>query len=506
MKKILIAVFVFAAVALFAQEKVYTPALNSPDNEAVDQMPDVILSWDAVQGSSELVYRIQLDTNNLFENPVNHTVSLISGWAPMELDFFQEYFWRVRAVDLALNDSSDWSEVRSFTTFEKILLSMPLDDITQSKPKNVVVDLKWKPKIGQIAISGFDFVEIEYDTSMLFNSPWFHLASSEPDNASGIETAALLYGKDFRWRARAIHSQDTSAWSEIFTFYVKPDVVLKDPSDGDIDLGFAVPLRWEEIKGSLKYEYMLSTDEAFSAPFRYYTIHFKDTTADLTFGQTYYWKTRALHTADTSGWTPEPFSFTTINTPILLTPEDGEENVPILLTNLVWEHVPGIDMYEVNYALNDDFTDGFMQYEGPDTTSVFRVSINLFKDTTYFWRVRYIQPEQYDTSGWSEVRSFRTLKSVNPGAVNENDFANSMKLFPNPVNNSLNISLDVPASRGAEISIFDIAGKKISADQVLLRIGENSISMDVAGFAEGVYILQVNSEGSVATQKFVIKR
>jgi uncharacterized membrane protein len=61
------AIFLLASMitglGLFAQTLVYTPELKSPADDAVNRMPDVILSWYAVAGSLNLQYQVQCDTS-----------------------------------------------------------------------------------------------------------------------------------------------------------------------------------------------------------------------------------------------------------------------------------------------------------------------------------------------------------------------------------------------------------------------------------------------------------
>jgi hypothetical protein len=68
MKRIFITTLLISLIGLLnltAQERIYTPELMLPENGAVDQMPDVVLDWNAVTGGNTgiIKYDIQLDCN-----------------------------------------------------------------------------------------------------------------------------------------------------------------------------------------------------------------------------------------------------------------------------------------------------------------------------------------------------------------------------------------------------------------------------------------------------------
>lgn len=74
-----------------------------------------------------------------------------------------------------------------------------------------------------------------------------------------------------------------------------------------------------------------------------------------------------------------------------------------------------------------------------------------------------------------------------------------MKIYPNPVENSLSIELMQDASR---LEIFNVMGEKIqSFDQINTSI----ITVNTSGMATGVYFINLHTESGVQTVKFVKK-
>jgi hypothetical protein len=101
MKRIFITTLLISLIGILnltAQERIYTPELNIPANGAVDQMPDVVLDWNAVTGGNTgiIKYDIQLDTDPGFTNPANFQTEFLTAYKTSMLLFGQTYYWHVR--------------------------------------------------------------------------------------------------------------------------------------------------------------------------------------------------------------------------------------------------------------------------------------------------------------------------------------------------------------------------------------------------------------------------
>jgi photosystem II stability/assembly factor-like uncharacterized protein len=127
-----------AFLSVTAQVRIYIPELSLPENNAVDQMPDVVLDWNAVTGGNTGVikYDIQLDTDPAFGSPQTFQTELLTAVKTSELFFGETYFWRVRATDG--NDVSGWSETWSFRVIRRVVLTGPGDASTQNDTTRLV--------------------------------------------------------------------------------------------------------------------------------------------------------------------------------------------------------------------------------------------------------------------------------------------------------------------------------------------------------------------------------
>ena len=73
---------------------------------------------------------------------------------------------------------------------------------------------------------------------------------------------------------------------------------------------------------------------------------------------------------------------------------------------------------------------------------------------------------------------------------------NQLTIYPNPVQNVLNIDLHV---KMGTLEVFDITGKSVQYK----LINGNNMSIDVSGLRAGIYLLQINSNDGIVNRKFV---
>ena len=78
--------------------------------------------------------------------------------------------------------------------------------------------------------------------------------------------------------------------------------------------------------------------------------------------------------------------------------------------------------------------------------------------------------------------------------IQENSTLNgSINLFPNPVNDKLTMQFESKKSIMAELAILDITGKQIISEHFRLNNGPNSRTLDLSGYAKGIYLVTLRS-------------
>lgn len=183
-----------------------TVVLKTPANNAVNQNPLILFSWNKISGIEK--YILQVSDNPDFILPMTIETTKISLEADT-LKFGVTYYWKVRALHTL--DGVD-SPVFTFNTLNIVTLSSPTNNQTSVE---LAPNFKWK------AVPGADHFELWLSGSSDFaNSKKYKVANTTngteqtyrlPVNI--LDSAGLYF-----WKVRALVSGDTSNWSESWSF------------------------------------------------------------------------------------------------------------------------------------------------------------------------------------------------------------------------------------------------------------------------------------------------
>ena len=371
-------------------------SLVSPSNGATNQAPNVLLDWSALSGIT--YYDYQWDTTASFNSPLNFIGSVAGGSSQVNtanLRFGTKYYWRARARHSA--DTTQWTATWDFTTTDQLTLVSPSNSATNQAP-NVLLD--WSP------LSGITYYDYQWDTTASFNSP-LNFIGSVAGGSSQANTANLLFGTKYYWRARARHTADTSQWTATWDFTTTDQLILVSPSNSAINQAPNVLLDWSPLTGITYYDYQWDTTASFNSPLNFIGSvaggSSQANTANLRFGTKYYWRARARHTADTSQWTPT-WDFTTTEYLTHVSPANIATGIS-LNPIIDWNPLSGITGYQYQYSTDISFSSPSLFTIGAASSQANLV--NLSYGTQYFWQVRACHST--DTSEWSIPWSFTTL-------------------------------------------------------------------------------------------------
>jgi hypothetical protein len=367
--------------------------LVAPLNNATAQNVDVMLDWSTVSGIT--YYDIEIDTNAAFSSPLHQFQSISSAnsyFYTSSLLFGTKYYWHCRARHAT--DTTVWSATWNFTTMNSMTLVAPANSAT-NQAVNVMLD--WG------TVSGITAYDVQFDTSSSFSSP---LAQYQSGVNSYYYTSNLRFNTTYYWRVRSRHTADTSVWSPIWSFTTGNYPTLISPANASTGISLNPTLDWGTVNGVTAYQYEYSTDPLFTASTPINT----GTTSqagliNLSYGQTYYWRVRCGHAADTSDWS-NSWYFTTLyqlTTPVVLSSPVNTATGLSSPVSLSWQTYAGAVFYEVQYDNNPSFT---APVTGT-TVSTSQATAALAVGTTYYWKVRANNGSGY--SPWSSVWSFSTV-------------------------------------------------------------------------------------------------
>ncbi|WP_158859277.1 LamG-like jellyroll fold domain-containing protein, partial [Lunatibacter salilacus] len=191
------------------------PTLSAPANNATNITLTPALSWQSVSGAEN--YHVQVSTNDTFTNIVFQQ-SGISGTSvnASGLNFQTAYFWRVSAQNSA--GQSPWSQVRTFTTQNQpvVVPAAP----TLSAPANNATNISLTPALSWQSVSGAESYQVQVSTNDTFTNIVFQETgiSGTSVNASGLSFQTAYF-----WRVSAQNSAGQSPWSQTRTFITIAD-------------------------------------------------------------------------------------------------------------------------------------------------------------------------------------------------------------------------------------------------------------------------------------------
>ncbi|MDD4386113.1 MAG: hypothetical protein PHD06_13140, partial [Bacteroidales bacterium] len=267
------------------------PLQSSPSNGAINQNPNVYLYLSTVPGATSYDFEFAPNPSFTTSTIVNRTTN----YCPTsELLFGETYYWRVRAKNETATTA--WSDTWTFTT-------NPLG-ASPSSPSNGSENTDVSLILSTSKVAGATTIEYEVDVVPTFDSGQLQ-TYSHPFNYSGPRVSNLQYGQTYYWRVRGLHAVDTSDWSDTWSFTTNAlGATPSSPANGSVNMGVSVYLSVNNVAGSTTIGYEVDVVPTFNSDqlktYSHSNSYSGQTIHNLQYNQTYYWRVRGLHDADTS--------------------------------------------------------------------------------------------------------------------------------------------------------------------------------------------------------------
>jgi Secretion system C-terminal sorting domain len=145
-------------------------------------------------------------------------------------------------------------------------------------------------------------------------------------------------------------------------------------------------------------------------------------------------------------------------------------------------------------------TNGFLGLKIVSGTQTYYgwVRLNISMDVTPILGSYKIIDYAYNTIPNQPILAGQTIAT----GIIENSFASSINLFPNPADNHFTIALG-SNNQKVEVTITDITGKII---YTTVASETQKIVVNTNDFNEGIYFVQIQAAGFIATKKLVIEK
>lgn len=387
------------------------PIILKPDNASFISLSSK-LTWSSVQGAK--YFQIQIDSTNLFTNPVfNQIINRITYLNLPRLDNSTMYYWRVRALND--KDTSQWSTIRTFTTYlANPVFTFPLNNSLSIQLKDTI---RWN-KVNLATNYHFQISNSPSFTNILENDDKL---TSEKIVVNNLQNNTTYY-----CRIRAYNSTNTSDWSDTLTFKTILETPILDYPDNNLkNVPVSFVFNWNKVSGADNYILQVCKNDKFSKGMVINNVIDSTnlTVESLENDNSYYWRVKAIRLNDSSDWS-EVWNFSTkLESVVLVQPLNQQINVEVNC-NFSWREIAPEETYSLQLSFAPDFSSVLL-----DTnliSSPFITVNGLIPYTKYYWRVkRYLSERE---SEWSKPWFFVTnqgQKLIPPKLISPKDKSES---------------------------------------------------------------------------------
>lgn len=284
---------------------VTAPGIIAPVDGATCQALELTCEWDTIITSTD-AYSFQLDTNPDFSSPIINQDWLKKTRPLTGLSYGTTYYWRVTGSD-GCGLPGIWSDTASFTTLITSIANPEL-----SEPADAATCQPLSPTLSWAAVEHAAEYKLEVDDNDDFSSPEYSdTATGTSQNCDELSENTVYY-----WRIAAIGTCEIIGdWTAARSFEtgigVLPAPALSAPSNNSTKQALSLNLSWSPVTGSTSYDVQLDDNDDFSSPL--YDEEVTDlhrTANELSAGETYYWRVRAVEECSASDWS-ETWQFET---------------------------------------------------------------------------------------------------------------------------------------------------------------------------------------------------
>jgi len=445
---------------------------------------DVTFKWKPMAAGT--TYRIQVSNSTNFGSPLLDKSLDITSYQYTLPNYGKPYYWRIMASLVVCQGiwSSGWK-------YKTILMSPTLISPPDNSKKQSL-----KPKMQWSAALGAQKYSIQIAKNITFNPVLINKSGLYQPNYqvdAELDTNTLYY-----WRVYSSNSDGISSWSNIFSFTTGgpgPDIpALSAPQDKSEGWDTKLVVKWKSALRANTYHLQISEADDFQNN-AVDLDNLLETTFAVTIlenGKTYYWRVASINDIGTSNWS-ETWSFKTqaiapSDAAVLQQPPDGSTDLPADI-NFSWAIVPRADIYDFQLATESQFDTPTIIFSDTNLSSNSKYMTTIPYDSQLFWRVR--GRNDGGKGPWSNPWKFKTL--VNSVSDERLAAVYKINITPNPANESVSVSFNLPEEKNVVISIVNLLGVELTrTEETSVNYGQNIMNLNLRNLSSGSYIIKIS--------------
>lgn len=459
-----------------------------PDSASLVTDTAITLRWNKMEGTNN--YTIRLSYDPQFSNIIVDSSTVLDTFLYVpKLEKNKIYYWTVSSsTDVVNVPSSVWR----FTTQTKPQLVEPPNKLADA-PK--LLTFKWRRQ-GQLSASSFfqisdkaDFSTLIEDISDILDTTYFY---------DGTNT--LKQNTTYHWRVKQLVGDDTTAWSNIWTFRLPglPMVSQRYPDSNAIGIPVDTLLHWNSAADVDGYTVRVSTVPNFTTTVLERSPIVNEMQTDiknLEHNRRYFWQTRTRKDSEFGEWSDVWDFLTILAKPNLLQPINESEISPTAV-NFSWQQVNGAESYDLKVSQDSTFATTVVNESGITANSFEYKSLE--KETTYYWQVK--SNSSKNLGQWSEIKRFTTNSLT---SVGESEYI-GIEIIPNPVTNISKIIIQTKENEYLySVSIRNILGISVITFPIN---NEKEFILNANGLPQGMYFLEITTSKKSFAYPFQLMR
>ena len=112
--------------------------------------------------------------------------------------------------------------------------------------------------------------------------------------------------------------------------------------------------------------------------------------------------------------------------------------------------------------------------------------------------------DQTNTTWYYTTSTPMVRMNFSAAGINENNANFGLNVYPNPAGNEANVSITAENASVAVV-LTDVSGKVVYSNNLGTVNGMKNLNINTSNFANGIYMVNVTSNGTVTTQKLVVR-
>jgi trimeric autotransporter adhesin len=165
--------------------------------------------------------------------------------------------------------------------------------------------------------------------------------------------------------------------------------------------------------------------------------------------------------------------------------------VPVNKAKFSWVAVAGAAQYSVWFKLTTATTWSTALLPGTATS----YTTSTLAAGTYEVKIRNRCNGVTNFTPFGAVSNFTIGTSAK--GINNDELTSSISMYPNPTSDKLNVEVTATEISNTLVKVYDLTGRLMTQVQANVTVGENHIDVNMGGFANGIYTVQVYSNGQL---------